>query len=175
MCFPESVLWKTQLWVQKASCLLCVPPWSTWSTGQATRLWKQNPFPCTKREPKLNVLNHRLLDRHPDLPKWQCSKGGNPLPSLSFFLPSHYSKVLLPWHPLYLLYIYILLIYNQPIYLSIYIYMGHLFFPSICSLQAKITFQWMPLLGHILSHRKHNHQWQCWKPSIWAAFTVFIL
>lgn len=42
---------------------------------------------------------------------------------------------------------------NQPIYLSIYIYMGLLFtfFSSICSLQAKITFQWMPLIGHILS------------------------
>lgn len=101
MCSPESVLWKTQLWVQKASCLVCIPPWSMRSTGRATRPWKQNPFPCTKTEPKSNVLNHMHQDRHPDLPKWQCSKGGNPFPSLSFFLPSHYFKVLLPWHTLY--------------------------------------------------------------------------
>lgn len=48
----------------------------------------------------------------------------------------------------YLIYRYVI---NQSIYLSIYIYMCHLFFPSICSLPAKTTFQWMLSIGHILS------------------------
>lgn len=127
-CFPESVLWKTQLWVQKASRLVCVPPRSMWSTGRATRLWKQNPFPCTKREPKLNLLNHTHQHEHPDLPKWHCSKGGNPLPSLSFFLPSHYFKVPLPWHTLYRYVI------NQSIFLSIFTWATFFFFPHLLSL-----------------------------------------
>lgn len=118
-----------------------------WSTGRATRLWKQNPFPCTKREPKLNVLNHMHQERHTDIPKMAALKGWEPsafpvlLPSLTLFQS--------PASMAYLTHTYVI---NQSIFLSIFTWAFYLlFFSSICSLQAKITFQWMPLIGHILS------------------------
>lgn len=56
---------------------------------------------------------------------------------------------------------------NQPIYLSIYIYMGLLFtfFLPSALFKLKSHSSGCPSLA-IFYRRKHNHQWQCRKPSI---------
>lgn len=53
VCFPESVLGKTQLWIQKASRLVYGPPWSIWSIGRAMRPWKQNLISLHKKKTQI--------------------------------------------------------------------------------------------------------------------------